>query len=218
MLIEGACGRANVIAAIQPAPASIVKRATPPSLGTNLCTTMCTARGRAAKFWGFRKTSGDNPGDSELPLDLVFPVRESISRTGQRTPTGAGKPSHSADTFGWSRNDNGHGPRGGSGLGRSEKPLALGTESPGNRRPRAQGLPGRSLRSTPTAPEGEVRRCHNDGTGNRVSVNDAEKQRGRLAGRPGFDSGNGVRFAGRRRRGDTATGEPAATSERNGVG
>jgi len=80
------------------------------------------------------------------------------------------------------------------------------------------GLPGRSLRSTPTAPEGEVRRRHSDGTGNRVSVNDAEKRRSRLAGRPSFDSGNGVRFAGQRGRSGTAAGKPVARPGCNGVG
>jgi len=61
---------------------------------------MCTTRGRRNKSWGFRRSSGDNPGDSEFPLDLGFLVRDSVSRTGQRTPTGTGRPSRQTNTFG----------------------------------------------------------------------------------------------------------------------
>jgi hypothetical protein len=95
-----------------------------------------------------------------------------------------------------------------SGYRAAGRPAATGT-----------GLPGRGRRSTPTAPDVEVRRRQSsDGTGNRVSVNGVERRRSRLAGRPGLDSGNGVRFAGQRRRGGTAAGKPGATPERNGVG
>lgn len=100
---------------------------------------VCTAGGRPTESWGLTESSGDNPGDSEIPLDLVFLVRESMARTGKRTPTGAGKPGRTTNTSGWAAWGHGSGPRGGSGSGRSEKSLALGTEPPGNRGPRAQG-------------------------------------------------------------------------------
>lgn len=181
-----------------------------PSTGDNPVYEMCTRRGRPEKFWGLEKSSGDNPGDSKIPLDLVFLVRESFLRTGQRTPTGAERPSLSPNALGRSEEENGPGPRGGSGFGRSEKPLALGTEPPGDRQPRAQGYRAEAEGAPQLLRRTRSGDAANDGTGNRVSVNGVERSRGRFAGRPGFDSGNGVRFAGHRGRGGTAAGEPAA--------
>jgi hypothetical protein len=130
-------------------------------LGTKLCTSLCTAGGRREKSWGLTESSGDNPGDSEIPLDLVFPVRESIPRTGQRTPTGAGKPGRTDEHLRVIRVRS---------RVRSTRRKRVRTERETTRsghrvagQPGATGtgLPGRGRGSTPTAPHVEVRRRHN---------------------------------------------------------
>lgn len=184
--------------------------------GDKLCTRMCTRGGRTTKTWGLPKTSGDNPGDSKIPLDLGFLLREGMPRTGQRTPTGAETPAVRRTPPGDPRAAAGSAHETEAGSDGARNHLALGTESTGNRRPRAQGIPGQIRRSTPTAPTTRFGGATLEGTGNRVSVNGVEKRRSRLAGRPGFDSGNGVRFAGRRGRGGTAAGKPAARPECDG--
>jgi hypothetical protein len=57
-----------------------------------------------------------------------------MPRTGERTPTGAERPSLSKGAFGPLEEENAHGPRGGSGSGRDEKPRVS--------RRRATGQPG----------------------------------------------------------------------------
>ena len=181
------------------------------------------------------KSSGDNPGDSKIPLDLVFRVRESTPRTGERTQTGAGKPGHPSPIFGSEEGGHGSGSRGESGFGRGMKPHAS--------RLRATGRPGGAeLRGTgPTAGEAPqlphseaTRAAHSEGTGNRVSVNGVVgpngagrpadrghqlRQRGPLRRATGSGvSGNGGRFAGRRGRGGTVIGQPMWRRGGNGAG
>lgn len=72
--------------------------------------------------WGLAKSSGDNPGDWKVLLDLGFWLREGMPRTGERTPTGTGRPSLAKGAFGPLEEENGLGPRGESGSGRDEKP------------------------------------------------------------------------------------------------
>ena len=129
-------------------------------LGTKLCTTLCTAGGRRTNSWGLTRSSGDNPGDSEIPLDLVFLVRESNSRTGQRTPTGAGKPGRAHEHLRVIRVRS---------RVRSTRRRRVRTERETTRsgyrvagQPGATGtgLPGRGRGGTPTAPDVEVRRRH----------------------------------------------------------
>jgi hypothetical protein len=67
-------------------------------------------------------------------LTWGYCVRECMPRTGERTPTGAERPSLSKGAFGPLEEENARGPRGGSGSGRDEKPRVP--------RRRATGQPG----------------------------------------------------------------------------
>jgi hypothetical protein len=157
-----------------------------------------TNSGRLGEFWGLTKSFGDNPGDSKIPLDLGLCIRECIRRTGERTPTGAERPSLPSDTFGWRGEENDFGSRGGGDSGRGEKPHASKRRVPGNRggeRRGSFGAPscrlagGHGQRST-----GSTRRRHRrrhgqpgqrerrqaSGPGNRVRV----QLRQRRVGRP----------------------------------
>lgn len=100
----------------------------------------------------------DNPGDSKIPLDLVFLLREGIDRTGERTPTGAGRTRRSSPTFGSAGGADGPGPRGAAvPVGaRSHSSAVPGGRATGHRGGGATNGPGRG--STPTAPEVDDRR------------------------------------------------------------
>ncbi len=179
------------------------------------------------EFWGFRRSSVDNPGDSKIVLDLVFREREGMSRTGERTQTGAERPSLSSRSFGVDETENGPGPRGGSGSGRSEKPHCF--EAPSRRATGGHGR--RGDRAEPSEhPNCELGQCpaaSNDGTGNRVSVNGVEGPTGpgnRQTGvpSPGVEIGQPIETNGRHRHRETdvaprgngrwATSEPGLDS------
>jgi len=120
------------------------------------------------------------------------------------------------NTSGWSESGGGLGSRDGSGFGRSEKPLALGTESPGNRRPRAQGHRADAEGAPQLLRRKRVGGANIEGTGNRVSVNGVERRRSRLAGHrastPATESGSpgdevgAAPLPGNRWQGQSATG------------
>ena len=204
------------------------------------------------------KNSVDNPGDSKIPLDLGFPVRESTPRTGKRTPTGARKTECRGAVFGPGIGAHGPGPRGESGSGRGVKPPRAskrradgkpevrGGEASGSRTEgypnypvgdgsggvkRGHGKPGQRERRRGANGAGQpADRGTDSGSGGRASGGSgrralrqrrqafgsadgvgagpssgnrcgAERQRGRATGRPGLDSGDGGRFAGRSTRG-----------------
>jgi hypothetical protein len=166
-----------------------------------------TNGGRAREFWGFTKSFGDNPGDSKIPLDLGLCIRECILRTGERTPTGAERPSLLSNAFGPSDEENDFGSRGGGDPGRGEKPRSEATSTgfPGAASGgaasmhRGVGSPAATDSGAhwSTGPRGHPNcsRGHQDrgaigvGTGNRVSVNGA-RPLGRATG-PESNSGNG---------------------------
>jgi hypothetical protein len=118
-----------------------------------------------------------------------------MPRTGERTPTGAERPSLSKGAFGPLEEENAHGPRGGSGSGRDEKPRVprrRATGQPGAASSgasastyRASGLPrvtgggatGRTPRGHPNCSGGTFGPgVTGVGTGNRVSVNGANSE------------------------------------------
>jgi hypothetical protein len=150
-----------------------------------------TGGGRPSEFWGLTKSFGDNPGDSKIPLDLGLCIRECIPRTGERTPTGAERPSLPSDTFGWSGEENDFSSRGGGDSGRGEKPHVSKRRVPGNRggeRRGSCGAPSLPACRRPRAAQHRFDRSRGHpncsrgrrtggaigvGTGNRVSVNGA---------------------------------------------
>ena len=167
------------------------------------------------KSWGFDESSGDNPGDSKIPLDLGFRVRE-CSHSYRRAHANRGREIGSIETDlrvgRRAITSTVHEARAAPDGARSH--MLRRTESPGNRRPRAARFPGRVERSTPTArPRRGSGGVQCDGTVYRVSVNGVEGSNG--AGRPADraptpatgsasagnrvgDSGNGARFGGNR--------------------
>lgn len=182
-----------------------------------MCTKMCTKGGRRKKTWGLTESLVDKPGDSKIPLDLVFHVRESVhsyraahaNRGRETEPNGVHLRVSSGRRRTWfTRRKR---------VRTEREAIAPGTESPVRRRPRARTYRSRP-KEHPNCSGRRGRRRPIVDTGNRVSVNGVERPRGRFCRSPSLDSGSGGRFAGHRGRGGTAAGEPVARPECDEVG
>jgi hypothetical protein len=155
-----------------------------------------------------------NPGDSEKVQGITLGIRKYcltwyfvsanvVTRTGERTPTGAGKPGRSRPIFGSEENDHGPGPRGESGSGRGKKPHASTHRTDGQPEVTDGEVSGPTAGRAPQLLGTEATRAA------RVrwhgQPGQRERRRGvprsRVTGHRGRHSGNGVRFGGRPGRG-----------------
>jgi hypothetical protein len=157
------------------------------------------------------KVQGISLGIRKYRLTRGFPSARVSSRTGQRTPTGAGKPSRSSPIFGsgsaeTGRADEAQRVRNGA---RSHK--LRPDRTTGNRRGEGPRFRADAVRTPQLFVRSWFGRRYCDGTVYRVSVNGVDGANG--AGQPadrGSNSGNGVRVSGRPGRGSPATGSASA--------
>jgi hypothetical protein len=219
--VTGCCD----IATIQPAPPHVVnarpRQHRPPALSNHTARSRELHRPTVDNHGENRHSTCEravddrrNPGDSwkvqgitlgiqKYPLTWCFSSANVSTRTGERTPTGAGKPGRSRPIFGSEESDHGPGPRGESGSGRGKKPHASTHRATGQPEvtdgevsgPTASRAP--QLRGTEATRAARVRWHGQPGQ--------RERRRGasrsRVTGHRGRHSGNGVRFGGQPGRG-----------------